>query len=355
MLGRFDRLVAVTSRRTDVTVAALPDDLDRAVGFTLPARSARGRAVRLGPAIDLILSAHAYPPAIEALLAEALTLTALIGSTLKEGQPPEAEDAGQSAQGQLTLQAQTSGGIVRLLVCDYRGGDLRGYVDFDDARLPEGAESASLFALFGTGNLTITFDRAGVGLHASGSERYQGIVPLDGDTLAEAVESYFVQSDQIPTMIRLAVAPRGAAGRTGEGVAGGILLQHLPAREQDHDRLHVRLDHPEWEHVAMLGATVAADELTDPRLALETLIWRLFNEENEIRQLSPTALRRGCRCTVDHFAQVLAGFPAAEQREMADDHGLITVDCAFCSAKFPVRAAAADPLRAIPPVVAESR
>ena len=100
-------------------------DLDIALGFTIPERHARGRMVRLGPVLDRILTAHDYPPPIEALLADALTLTALIGSTLK--------DAG----GQLTLQAQTEAGIVSLLVCDYRGGELRGYVQFDAERLAE--------------------------------------------------------------------------------------------------------------------------------------------------------------------------------------------------------------------------
>ncbi|MEO7171133.1 MAG: Hsp33 family molecular chaperone HslO, partial [Sphingomonas sp.] len=132
-------------------------DLDRALGFTIPARHARGRIVRLGPVLDEILAAHAYPPAIEALLAEALTLAALIGSTLK--------DAG----GQLTLQAQTDGGVVKLLVCDYRGGELRGYVQFDEERLAEGPQDPTLFALFGQGYLAITFDQAAT------KERYQGV------------------------------------------------------------------------------------------------------------------------------------------------------------------------------------
>ena len=198
-------------------------DLDRALGFTIPARHARGRIVRLGPVLDEILTAHAYPPAIEALLAEALTLAALIGSTLK--------DAG----GQLTLQAQTDGGVVKLLVCDYRGGELRGYVQFDEERLAECPENPTLFALFGQGYLAITFDQAAT------KERYQGIVPLDGATLADAAQNYFIQSEQIPTLVRLGIS-RGADGRH---VAGGLFLQHLPEGENGRERLHTRLDHPE--------------------------------------------------------------------------------------------------------------
>ena len=132
--------------------------IDVALGVTVPARHARGRAARLGPAIDAILANHGYPPVIERLLAEALVLTALLGALLKE---PE---------GQLTLQAQTEAGIVDLLVCDYLGGELRGYVRHDPDRLAEAGPTPSLFALFGKGYLAITFDQP------KADERYQGIV-----------------------------------------------------------------------------------------------------------------------------------------------------------------------------------
>jgi molecular chaperone Hsp33 len=293
---------------------ATTTDTDRALGFTIPLRHARGRIVRLGPVLDTILSAHAYPAPIEALLVEALTLAALVGSTLK--------DAG----GQLTMQATTKNGIVTLLVCDYRGGELRGYVQYDADRLAAGPEDPSLFALFGAGYLAITFDQATTG------ERYQGIVPLDGDSLSAAVEHYFLQSEQIPTLVRVGVEK--AVG--GKRVAGGLLLQHLPEGEDGRERLHTRLDHPEWEHVAILGATIAVDELANPALPLETLVWRLFNEEDEVRLHGETAIARGCRCSPDYIAQVLAKFPPDEQRAMADENGVIFVDCAFCATKFPV-------------------
>ncbi|HEU4960461.1 MAG TPA: Hsp33 family molecular chaperone HslO [Sphingomonas sp.] len=289
-------------------------DLDRALGIAIPGRHARGRLVRLGPVLDAILAAHAYPPAIEALLAEALTLTALIGSTLKD------------ANGQLTLQTQSETGVVQLMVCDYRGGELRGYIQFDAEALAAAPAAPTLFALFGQGYLAITFDQALTG------ERYQGIVPLDGATLADAAERYFIQSEQIPTLVRLGME-RDAEGRHR---AGGLFLQHLPEGEEGRDRLHTRLDHPEWEHVAALGATMGTDELADPAVPLETLVWRLFNEEDEVRLLAETPLSRGCRCTAEYIEQVLAKFPLEEQREMADENGTITVDCAFCARKFPV-------------------
>lgn len=292
------------------------NDIDQALGFTIPGRDARGRIARLGPVLDTILDAHAYPPAIEALLAEALTLTALIGSTLKD------------PTGQLTMQAQTQNGVVTLLVCDYRGGELRGYVQYDADRLAEAPEEPSLFALFGEGYLAITFDLA------TTNERYQGIVPLDGESMTDAAQNYFVQSEQIPTLIRFGYH-RDADGRR---VAGGLLLQHLPDGEVGRDRLHARLDHPEWEHVAVLGGTMGADELADAAIPLETLVWRLFNEEPEVRVQERTALARGCRCDADYVAGVLSRFTAEEQREMADDNGVIQVGCAFCARSFPIEA-----------------
>ena len=290
-------------------------DLDRTLGFTIAARHTRGRVARLGPALDVILAAHAYPAAIARLLAEALVLTALLGALLKD------------TDGQMTLQAQTENGIVDLLVADYRDGEIRGYARHDPERLALGPVDPSLFALFGRGYLAITFDQATTG------ERYQGIVPLEGGSLADAAESYFAQSEQIPSLVRIAV------GRDADGcVAGGLLLQHLPEGEDGRERLHTRLDHPEWAHVAALAGTIGIDELIDRALPLETIVWRLFNEEEEVRLLGGAALTRGCRCDLGHITSVLAQFSAEERAAMASTDGAIGVDCAFCSRVFPVPA-----------------
>ena len=295
--------------------APIPD-LDRTVNFTIPGRHARGRVARLGPVLNQILSAHAYPPPIERVMAEALTLTALLGSTLKE------------AGGQLTLQAQTpkesGGGIVSLLVCDYRAGAVRGYADFDAERLAKLGANPSLAALFGEGYLAITFE-------TEGRQRYQGIVPLEGDSLAAACEAYFTQSEQIPTLIR--VASRSAAGHR---TAAGLLIQHLPDGEEGRERLSVQMDHPEWEHVHALASTTKAEELADAGLSLEALIWRLFHEESEIRVEVLPPLSRGCRCTSEYYLSVLSRFPEGEREHMRGDDGLVTVDCAFCSREFKI-------------------
>ena len=291
----------------------IPLNLDVALGVTFPARHARGRAVRLGPAIDAILANHAYPPVIENLLAEALALTALLGALLKD------------AEGQMTLQAQTENGIVDLLVCDYLNGELRGYVRHDAERLAEAGPNPSLFALFGKGYLAITFDQA------TTRERYQGIVPLEGDSLGRAAESFFTQSEQIPSVVRLAAA-KGDIGWT----AGGILFQHLPEGEEGRERIHTKLDHPEWAHVAVLAGSAKPGELLDRDLPLDELLWRLFHEEAEVRILPAVPLSRGCRCDPAYVRSVIARFPVEERAAMVGDDGFIRVDCAFCATDFPI-------------------
>lgn len=286
--------------------------LDTAIGFTVAARSVRGRLVRIGPVLDAVLAAHAYPPPIERLLAEALVLGALLGTMLKD------------ETGQLTMQAQTEHGAVSLLVCDYQAGALRGYVQFDTEKLAEIGPDPTLFGLFGKGFLAITFDQQTSG------ERYQGIVPLEGNSLADAVEHYFAQSEQIPSLARVAVTHE-----RGEGCrAAGLLLQHLPEGEVGRERLHVRHDHPDWAHIAALGETISSAELADPALPLDDIVWRLFHDEGELRVVDRMALTKGCRCDLDRIRDVISRFPADERAAMADDHGVITVDCAFCSMLF---------------------
>jgi molecular chaperone Hsp33 len=288
---------------------------DRILAFTIPDRHARGRVVRLGPVADTILAAHNYPAPIRHLLAEALVLTALMGSMLKQ------------LDGQLTMQAQTGAGVVELLVCDYRAGELRGYVRHDSERLAMLGANPSLYALFGEGFLAITFDLATSG------ERYQGVVPLDAPSLTEACQDYFERSEQLPTLLRTAVRC-DASGC----IAGGMLVQHLAEGEEGRERLHVRMDHPEWEHVSVMASSVRHDELVDPRLSLESLVWRLYHEEREVRIEAGSAMSRGCRCSPEHYQSVLAQFPETERAEMRGEDGKISVDCAFCSRVFAIDA-----------------
>src|SRR3954467_11642290 len=286
---------------------------DVALGVAFPSRNARGRIARLGAVLDSVLASHEYPAVLETLLAEALTLTALLGSLLKE------------PQGQLTIQAQTKGGLIDLMVCDYLGGELRGYVRHDADKLAGMSAEPTLQELFGKGYLAITFDQP------AAQERYQGIVPLEGKNLAEAAQSYFAQSEQIRSLVRLAAQKRG-----DHWWAGGLLLQHLPEGEEGRERLHTRLDHPDWPHVAILGGALKPEELTDANFPLDALLWRLFHEEDELRTLAAIRLSRGCRCDPDYVRSVIARFPAEDRQEMVGDDGLIRVDCAFCSSTFAI-------------------
>ncbi len=160
----------------------------------------------------------------------------------------------------MTLQAQTRGGIVSLLVCDYKNGELRGYVQFDAERLgaarqePVAVSRCSTRAIWRSPSISRPRRSA---IRAS--------CRSTANSLGAAAESYFLQSEQIPSLVRLGVR-RDAAGKL---IAGGIFLQHLPEGEEGRERLHTRLDHPEWQHVEALGSTMGADELADAAIPLE--------------------------------------------------------------------------------------
>lgn len=286
---------------------------DRLLTFTIPARDCRGRLVRLGPVLDEILAAHDYPPAIKLVLSEALVLTTLLGGLLKD------------RDDQITLQAQAKGGVISLLVCDFRNGELRGYLDYDPAEFDTLGASPSLADLFGEGFLAVTFDLGEQG------KRYQGIVPLEGASLTAALEAYFAQSEQVPTLIRTGLKT-GASGN----ISGGLLVQHLPDGEEGRERLHATVDHPQWEHVSILAQTVRSEELIQRDLSLEQLVWRLYNQEETVLTGQGLPVSKGCRCTIEHFEKVLARFSLEDRQDMANDSGIILIDCAFCSRQFQV-------------------
>lgn len=290
--------------------------LDQTLSFSIAKKHCRGRAIRLGPVLDEIISAHNYPSNIRDLLAEAICLTAMLGSLLK------------NEESQVTLQAQTEAGAISLLACDYKNGDLRGYVQFDREKLALQPMDPSLMALFGKGYLAITFDQP------EPHGRNQGIVPLEGTSLTEAVQNYFMQSEQIPTLIRVAIQSDG-----DHTVAGGLLVQHLPEGEEGKERLHVRMDHPEWEHVEIMAGSISTEELVNMELSLEGVLWRLFSEDDEVRVLSGKPCVKGCRCNEDHIRGVIARFPKEDKKDMIDEAGNIAIDCAFCSKKFTITAA----------------
>ena len=304
---------------------------DVAVPFTLETLDCRGRVVRLGEALDQILTRHAYPAPVARLLGEAVVLAALIGSSLK-------------FDGRFILQTQTNG-PVNLIVVDLDAPDgLRGYARFDaDAvRQAMAAGATQPGQLLGHGHLAMTVDQ---GPHM---ERYQGIVALEGGSLEDVAHTYFQQSEQVPTLVRLAVAQ---LTRKGEGRArwraGGTLVQYLPphgertmpdlpgdgdfANPDTADRSFAESD--KWTETRALIGTVADDELADPEVSAERLLFRLFHESG-VRVFEPMPLEERCTCSAERIEAMLRdNFTAEERADMVVD-GEIEVVCEFCSADY---------------------
>ncbi|WP_347302753.1 Hsp33 family molecular chaperone HslO [Croceibacterium sp. TMG7-5b_MA50] len=289
-------------------------DVDQVLSFSLPEKSVRGRIARIGPVLDDILQAHAYPPAIRRLLAEALILTTLMGTLISK------------SSGQLTMQVQSASGIVELLVCDFRESRVRGYVQFRDDAVLQHDRLPDFGRLFGDGRLVVTFDMA------ASKERYQGIVELRGTSLTQVVRQYFVQSEQIPTMLETAVdiRPDGAT-------ASGTLLQYLPDGEEGRTRLDNLDDEFGWTCVSQLSKAADAPSVLLEEVAFRPALRRLFPDEDTIVVHETEMLQKGCRCSLEHFDDVLSRFPKEDRREMQNEDGVILVDCQFCSRQFAIQ------------------
>jgi len=280
---------------------------DLVAPFQIEGWPVRGRITRLGDSIHQVLTRHDYPEPVANLLGEACALAALVGSSLK-------------FEGRLIVQAQGDG-PVSYVVCDYdTSGAFRGYCRFDPDRLAEvsgGFARPGAETLLGKGVFIMTIDQG------ADMDRYQGVTSISGETLALCAEEYFAQSEQTPTRIRLAVGQVD----TGEGPtwrAGGVMIQNIAsddARGSTEDA---------WFRAQALFQTTGEDELIDPTLPAETLLWRLFNEDG-VRIFEPLALKAFCRCSEDRIATVLQSFSAEEQADMVEDDGKVRVTCEYCS------------------------
>jgi molecular chaperone Hsp33 len=311
--------------------AVRPAGDDAVRPFAVSALDIRGRAIQMGPALDAILERHAYPPAVSKLLAEAVVLTVLLGSSLK-------------IDGKFILQTETEG-PVSMLVVDFRNpGDIRAYARFDAEAVAaaEAAGGAEPGALLGRGVLAMTVDQ---GSHAS---RYQGVVPLEGQTLEEVAHTYFRQSEQIPTRVRLAV---GEMHQREAGVlrhawrAGGLLVQFLPSSPErmrsadlpggdvpEGTLVEMPEEDDAWVEAQALVATVEDHELTDPAVNVERLLYRLFHERG-VRVFAATPVRDQCSCSRARITDMLSRFTAEEIVESTED-GRITVTCEFCNTRY---------------------
>ncbi|MDA7946836.1 MAG: Hsp33 family molecular chaperone [Hyphomicrobiaceae bacterium] len=300
--------------------ASLADDL--VLPFQADRAGVSGRLVRLGPAVDRILRGHDYPDSVCTLLGEAVALTAMLGASLK-------------FDGKFTFQTKTDG-PVNMLVVDYRSsGTLRGYAGFD-AQAVAALEAEGDIApgdLLGQGHLAMTIDRG------PDMDNYQGVVSLEGSNLNEAADAYFRQSEQLPTFIRVAVARLYSADASAGGEdqdhwswrAGGLMVQHL-TREGGHGVPEKVPDEDGWNRALILAQTVQDQELVDPLLAPERLIYRLFHEEH-VRAFETRRLAFECGCSPDRVKSMLNSFSAAELADMAEE-GRIRVTCQFCNAQY---------------------
>lgn len=294
---------------TDHAHADTPAD-NLAAAFQIDGWPVRGRIVRLGEAIDTVLSAHDYPEPVAALLGEACVLAALVGSSLK-------------FEGRLLVQAQGDG-PVRYVVADYgTDGSLRGFCRYD---AEEVAAASTGFArpgaktLLGGGVFIMTLDRG------ADFERTQGITPIEGESLSLCAEHYFEQSEQVPTRVRLGVGR--VATTDGESWrAGGALIQVVAGDDARGSTDEV------WERSRALFQTLADDELLDPTITPQTLLYRLFHEDG-VRLEDARPLTAVCRCSRDKIVTTLKSFPPEERADMAEDDGLIHVTCEYCSTTY---------------------
>ena len=290
----------------------VPDVSDSVLPFVLERPGLRGRLVRMGPLIDRILSQHDYPEPVAQLLGEMLVLTCALSSLLKyDG----------------VFSVQTKGdGPVGICVADMTSdGGLRGYIQTDQAALaetlaaaPDGRPSAR--RLLGDGHIAFTVDQG------PDTDRYQGIVELAGETVAEFLQHYFRQSEQLKTGVML------AAGRhAGTWRGGALLLQDMPEAEQQNGPLGNDQE-DSWRRCQVLLATLGAAELLDPGVSDEDLLYRLFHEER-VRVFKTRPMTLGCRCSRARIEGILRSLPRDEVMAMKVD-GEVVMTCQFCNVDF---------------------
>lgn len=274
--------------------------------FFLPKQPVRGRLVRLGPLADALLTRHDHPPPVRALLGQALALVAGLATALK-------------FSGTFSLQAKGDGAVPLLLADCTESGALRGYARLADAaELPE---TPTARALMGDGFLAFTVDQG------PDMERHQGIVSLEGDSLADMVLHYFSTSEQLPCAIHLACAETPGGWR-----AAALILERIAGAGGIDPALSEAAQEESWRTAKILAATITEAELLDDSLPPDRVLYRLFHGEG-VAVDRPRALAYGCRCSRARLADVLGGFSEEDLDHMTVD-GTITMTCEFCNVDF---------------------
>lgn len=266
---------------------------DLARRFLFDEADLRGESVRLETSFRDMLAIHQYAPGVSRLLGELLAAAVLLRSTLK-------------FEGKLILQARSEGQIPLLMAECSSAGDLRGI-----ARGADLATANHFEQLLGQGSLTITID-------PQEGQRYQGIVPLAGDSLAHSLDAYFAQSEQLGTRFWLAADGERAAG---------LLLQQLPAQLTRDPLARAQ----QWEHACTLAATIRNEELLE--LETEALLFRLYHED-ALRLFDPSPVRFRCSCSRERTLRALSAIDPAELEALLQELGCITMDCEFCNQQY---------------------
>ncbi len=304
---------------------------DTVLPFQIDASDIRGRVARLDGVLEQVLSQHNYPPLVEGLVAEMALLTALIGQTVK-------------LRWKLSLQVRSSG-PVRLIATDYYGptddgqpARIRAYASYDAEELDETADP---FSQIGSGYFAILIDQG------QGMTPYQGITPIAGGSLSACAETYFAQSEQLPTRFALTYGQSQLPGEGTHWRAGGVMLQHMPKASPEMsgesgsgqdgllDATDI-LDADEgenWTRANALLDTVEEIELIGPSVAPTDLLVRLFHEEKP-RVFDAQAISFGCSCSEDKVRQSLSIYSAKDISTMTTDEGTVTADCQFCGAHY---------------------
>jgi molecular chaperone Hsp33 len=302
---------------------------DTVLPFQLDRSEVRGRIARLDGVLGDVLRQHHYPGLVEGLVAEIALLTALIGQTMK-------------LRWKLSLQVRGKGPI-RILATDYYApaedgapARIRGWASFDATRLDE---TATPFSQIGEGYLAVMIDQG------EGTMPYQGFTPLAGGSLAACAETYFAQSEQLPTRFQLAYGRSQEPGQEERWRAGGVMLQMMPAapvvaREGAaepgplrHTGILAGEADEDWTRANVLLDTVDEMELTGPSVGLTNLLLRLFNEEVP-RVFGPQQVAFGCTCSEDRVRTSLSIYSAKDIRHMTTPEGTVTADCQFCGAHY---------------------
>lgn len=292
-------------------------DADFVRGFQIEGMNVRGRIVHLTDVADRVIAAHGYPSSVSTVVGEALALASLLGASLK-------------FDGMITIQTRSSG-PVRMIVADYTTpGILRACATFDHDAVAALGPTPTFGELVGKGSLAITIDQG------EEMERFQGIVSLEPEGLAQSAVNYFERSEQIPTAIKLSAATltaREAGGATPRPHwrAGGIMIQNLAALGgRQENRPMEELMGEDWNRASILFATTESHELVDPQVEPERLLYRLFHEDG-VRVFDPHKLEFGCRCSADRVKGVLANYAPAELADLVEADGAIAAKCEFCS------------------------